>query len=54
MKLNKFGRYAQMPVKSNYEVATNQTFEADLGEWQRDMEIFLNQMDLVMSSEYYE
>lgn len=42
-----------MPVRNNDEVA-NPTFEADLGEWKRDSEAFLKQLEMVMSSEYYE
>lgn len=53
VKLSTFGRYQQMPV--NDEVAIlSQTFEADIGEWKRDMAFFLQQLELVLYAEYHE
>lgn len=40
-----------MPVRGSDE---NKTYEADMGEWMRDSEIFLQQLDLVMCADFYE
>lgn len=41
-----------MPVKESDELANN--FDALLGEWLRDSEVFLQQLLVVQSAEYYE
>ena len=46
-----FPRYHQMPVKGGGAAGI---FEAALGEWKKNSEDFLGQLQLVMSCEYFE
>lgn len=43
-----------MPVRGGTGEGAENAFEADMGEWMRDSEIFLQQLDLVMCAEFYE